>query len=343
MNPFFLFFSNFKAALSSLVCFFVLANLMPLSGDDCDGDGILDIHEIHDGHDTDLNEDGYPDSCQDPTEFCTETSTCIPDVLFLCFEGQNLGPTLEVGTEFELLVKLDVQTPGINSWSFGVEHDRSKLEILNASPEGLKLPRFFFHETGLEISDPPRGFTSAVVLDIFPEPRLTLAPNQVHTLVRARYRVLEPISESQPALIKFSNTLMSKVTGFPPEVNFIIESDLGIVFPPEFAYPQALGFHSFPFCSYQIKTFFQRGDANNDSRVNLTDVIWILDKIFHGILLRVDCEDQYDVNDDGNLDFSDPINLLSWLFLGTSTPPPPFFECGLDSTADGLNCQSTCF
>lgn len=33
---------------------------MPLLGDDCDEDGILDIHEINDGLDTDLNEDVFP-------------------------------------------------------------------------------------------------------------------------------------------------------------------------------------------------------------------------------------------------------------------------------------------
>ena len=48
-----------------------------------------------------------------------------------------------------------------------------------------------------------------------------------------------------------------------------------------------------------------------------------------------------DANDDGSFDISDPVTLLAMLFTGSGDLPPPGpQDCGLDPTADVLDCES---
>ena len=89
---------------------------------------------------------------------------------------------------------------------------------------------------------------------------------------------------------------------------------------------------------------FQRGDANVDSVVNISDAVRILGALFlgEGPLL---CSDSADSNDDGVLDLSDAVATLEYLFLGGEDLPDPIpGSCGLDPTADELRClgYSTC-
>ena len=55
----------------------------------------------------------------------------------------------------------------------------------------------------------------------------------------------------------------------------------------------------------------------------------------------VECIRSADVNDDGGVDVSDVINLLSYLFLDGPEPAPPFSECGVDETEDELDCEES--
>ncbi|MGB1071768.1 MAG: hypothetical protein ACPG1Z_08880, partial [Planctomycetota bacterium] len=58
------------------------------------------------------------------------------------------------------------------------------------------------------------------------------------------------------------------------------------------------------------------------------------------------CEDACDINDDGTLDLSDPVNYLTHLFTGGPPPAVPNFGsgCGPDPTpGDPLGCSNaTC-
>src|SRR2546426_665077 len=63
-------------------------------------------------------------------------------------------------------------------------------------------------------------------------------------------------------------------------------------------------------------TRFIRGNANNDSRVDLSDAITILQYLFAGVPPRAPCQDALDTNDSGRVDLSDAIYLLSYLFQG---------------------------
>jgi len=84
-----------------------------------------------------------------------------------------------------------------------------------------------------------------------------------------------------------------------------------------------------------------RGDANLDFRLNIADPIAILIHLFDDGRPTSDCWDAMDANDDGAIDLSDAIRLLSFLFLEAPAPPLPFPACGIDATTDDpLDCHA---
>ena len=84
------------------------------------------------------------------------------------------------------------------------------------------------------------------------------------------------------------------------------------------------------------QTFF-RGDSNRDDSVNTSDPIHTLVSHFtEGG--RFTCKDAADANDDGSINISDAMFLLSFLFQRGASPPPPYRELGIDPTPDSLDC-----
>lgn len=83
-------------------------------------------------------------------------------------------------------------------------------------------------------------------------------------------------------------------------------------------------------------TLFVRGDANNDTRVDLSDPISILNSLFSGIPAAAPCADALDPNDDGKIDLSDAIYTLNYLFQGGAAIKPPYPGAGTDPTPDSL-------
>ena len=69
---------------------------------------------------------------------------------------------------------------------------------------------------------------------------------------------------------------------------------------------------------------FVRGDANADAQIDVTDAIFVLNYLFVGGK-KPPCMDAADINDSGGAapDISDPVYLLSFLFLGGPAPPLP--------------------
>jgi hypothetical protein len=92
---------------------------------------------------------------------------------------------------------------------------------------------------------------------------------------------------------------------------------------------------------------FVRGDANSDSKIDLTDGIVILNFLFLGGEAPA-CMDAADVDDSGGdkLVLTDAVRLFNWLYLGGDVPPPPSpstagylrEECGPDPTDDDMGC-----
>ncbi|HZN58941.1 MAG TPA: hypothetical protein VFD71_12755, partial [Planctomycetota bacterium] len=53
------------------------------------------------------------------------------------------------------------------------------------------------------------------------------------------------------------------------------------------------------------------------------------------------CPDAADADDNGRLEITDPIRILSFLFLGGDALPPPFGVTGPDPTPDDLDCEAS--
>ena len=84
---------------------------------------------------------------------------------------------------------------------------------------------------------------------------------------------------------------------------------------------------------------FVRGNSNNDSEVDISDPVFSLNFLFLGGLRPV-CLDAVDANNDSSLDITDPIFTLNFLFLGGRPIPPPYPQCGLDrGPVDLLGCS----
>jgi hypothetical protein len=84
---------------------------------------------------------------------------------------------------------------------------------------------------------------------------------------------------------------------------------------------------------------FVRGDSNGDGSPDIADAVTILLWLFvEG--LEPGCERSADVDDGGDLNVTDAIRLLDFLFLGGGAPPAPFPTCGRDETPDHLGCLS---
>jgi len=84
---------------------------------------------------------------------------------------------------------------------------------------------------------------------------------------------------------------------------------------------------------------FVRGDVDQNGVLDLSDPVNILLYMFtegHGDL---GCLSAADVNDTGAIDLADPIYSLGYLFAGGPPPRPPFPDCGSDPTADDLTCE----
>jgi hypothetical protein len=80
---------------------------------------------------------------------------------------------------------------------------------------------------------------------------------------------------------------------------------------------------------------FLRGDIDDDIDINLTDAVTLLSYLFLGGRDPL-CADAADVNDDSDHNLTDAVFLLNALFLAGPEPPPPGFTCGTDPTEDAF-------
>ncbi|MEM7232971.1 MAG: PKD domain-containing protein [Planctomycetota bacterium] len=81
--------------------------------------------------------------------------------------------------------------------------------------------------------------------------------------------------------------------------------------------------------------FFLRGDADGNGNIDITDAIVLLNFLFLGGVEPA-CLDAADTSDSGRVDISSPISILNFLFLGGGAPAVPFPNLGIDPTEDDL-------
>jgi hypothetical protein len=90
-----------------------------------------------------------------------------------------------------------------------------------------------------------------------------------------------------------------------------------------------------------VKPTFHRGDADDNGELQLTDAIRILGFLFLGGAVPP-CLDAADADDNNELQLTDAIRVLGFLFLGGPppvTPGPPPEACGSDPGGE-LGCAS---
>jgi hypothetical protein len=82
---------------------------------------------------------------------------------------------------------------------------------------------------------------------------------------------------------------------------------------------------------------FRRGYVNADTRVDISDAIFLLGYIFLGGQEPV-CLAAGDTNGDRRVDLSDAVWLLNYVFQGDRSPAEPFLECGAIPPGFPLPC-----
>ncbi len=96
-----------------------------------------------------------------------------------------------------------------------------------------------------------------------------------------------------------------------------------------------------PLAAADCKPYFLRGDVYPDQQLNLSDAVATLWKLF---VTGEDfpCDDAADSDDSGELDVTDVVYTLQFLFIGGQPPPDPgHLTCGFDPTNDSLDCLSS--
>ncbi|MEM7263602.1 MAG: hypothetical protein AAF488_16560, partial [Planctomycetota bacterium] len=83
---------------------------------------------------------------------------------------------------------------------------------------------------------------------------------------------------------------------------------------------------------------FVRGDTNFDGQVDISDPVATLQFLFQGGDAPL-CMDSADANDSGEVDLSDAVTTLGLLFQGAESLPMPYPETGIDPTDDNFECD----
>lgn len=93
---------------------------------------------------------------------------------------------------------------------------------------------------------------------------------------------------------------------------------------------------------------FRRGDCNDDGSFNIADSVFLLSTLFPPLGSPppvAACVDACDSNDDGGVNIADAVTALAELFPGPGGPAPlpaPGSQmCGIDPTADMLDCANS--
>lgn len=85
---------------------------------------------------------------------------------------------------------------------------------------------------------------------------------------------------------------------------------------------------------------FRRGDCNDDGEVNISDAVCVLNWLFLGSR-DPGCIAALNTNGDEDVDIADPVYSLWFSFLGGPPPVPPYPECGPGTLpADEETCET---
>ncbi len=228
---------------------------------------------------------------------------------------------------------------GIQGWSISIEATGAA-RIVSATLDGTSAANVpdgrydsGFRKTELAVAennDGREGVLSAIVLCF--GCGVTLDPVGTESVLQIGVEAAEPQGpEPQTGRLSYAS-----LTGSAESVDIVLTVDgsraaicnrdtVGL----DISFEETLG-----------KGPFIRGDANDDSVVDVADGIWILAEQFRGGPASV-CQSAADANADGRADIADATYLLSFQFRGGPAPEFPFEECDLiDIDADDLECPT---
>ena len=87
-------------------------------------------------------------------------------------------------------------------------------------------------------------------------------------------------------------------------------------------------------------TVFLRGDVTSDQEIDISDPVRILGWLFLGDETP-GCLAAANANNDATIDLSDAVAILGYLFLGSTPPAAPFPDCGIDPAAGEIACEES--
>lgn len=87
-----------------------------------------------------------------------------------------------------------------------------------------------------------------------------------------------------------------------------------------------------------LATEFIRGDSNSDANIDISDPVRTLGFLF--AMETVECVKALDSNDDGSANLADVVYILAFQFTNGPAPATPFPACGFDATPDALECDA---
>jgi len=210
----------------------------------------------------------------------------------------------------------------VSAFSMGVSYDPAMLEVSGLQPgAGLSSPEFF---NGQLLAD---SVTIGAVMDFEGQIVLELSSETEVAQISFETNATNAAGDAdgRATSLEFENGLG---TGLP--IDNIIVVDFDDLVPAldgglVTLMPVAGG-------------VFRRGDANSDGQFNIADAVSILAYLFQGGAAT--CLDALDTNDDGSVNIADGVTELSYLFSSGPAPAAPFPGCGVDPTADSVQCAS---
>jgi len=266
--------------------------------------------------------------------------------------------------------RMTVTSGQTQGWSFSLKHSAPWTQYYggNFSASGVTINGT--NTATVQTGSPPdtnntairtgyNGYTQGIIIDS--NTIITLGPTTDFVTSRACYRVTAPTSNgTYPTTLQFTHDIgnppvRSVVTqqgrsNVPCAKNFILNIKVGDCSP-----------QTYPSCTLLSGPFqgnaaepqtplppgaagmdFKRADANSDGNIDITDAIVTLNFLFLAGPVP-SCKDAADTNDDERVDVSDAVYSLAYQFNGGAAPPSPFPNCGPDLTDEIvllIDCQS---
>jgi hypothetical protein len=254
------------------------------------------------------------------------------------------------GKDVTVVIDLDNQPDRVTGFSFGVKHDAAKL-ALQAVNIGSGLqdalgagqnPDSDFYFANLNPSG-GTGFTVGMILSR-DKPNVALQPGLGHAIFDVKYQL--------PALAEGDTKV--EITGElgAPKVPVILDKN-GVSQAP--SGPPAVTAATIRVSQGTVP--FLRGDANQSGRLEITDALIIFDYLFGGgtvpvgaasrdnclVALNADGPSGSGAEEvDGDINITDGLYLLRYIFQKDTAPPAPFPACGEapGPTSARMACQS---